>query len=105
MHKINVMFAIEDLELGGAERIVAALARGLDRSWFSVHVACLRKAGALAEKARSLGIERRVHLTGLRRDVRVLLDATAILSSTCAATTRTAAASCSAEARCSPQST
>lgn len=48
MQKYNVMFAIEDLGIGGAERVVFSLARGLDRTHFRVHVTCLRKPGALA---------------------------------------------------------
>src|SRR3989338_1404247 len=46
--KINVMYLIEDLQLGGAERVVVDLARSLDKTRFNVSVCCLRTKGQFA---------------------------------------------------------
>lgn len=44
------MYVIWSLEVGGAERIVASLAKGMDRTLVSPMVVCLNHAGALAEE-------------------------------------------------------
>lgn len=44
-----ILFAIETLSVGGAERVVINLANGLDRSRWAPHVVCLSTAGDLAQ--------------------------------------------------------
>jgi len=51
-----VMYVIWSLEIGGAERLVVALAKGLDRRRFAPMVVCLNAAGALATDLRARGI-------------------------------------------------
>ena len=46
--KINILYIIEELELGGAERVVIDQARLLDKSRFEVKVCCLRRKGDFA---------------------------------------------------------
>lgn len=46
--KRKVLLAIEELSVGGAERIVIELANRLDRSVWEPHVLCLAKPGVLA---------------------------------------------------------
>jgi hypothetical protein len=53
---VPVLSVIWSLEIGGAERIVASLMKGLDRSRFAPQVACLHREGALAESLRHEGI-------------------------------------------------
>jgi glycosyltransferase involved in cell wall biosynthesis len=52
---IRVMFVVQDFVVGGAERHLIELWRGIDRSRFSIEIACLANRGALAEEAASLG--------------------------------------------------
>lgn len=53
---LKVMHVIEDLESGGAERVVVELTRGLNAQHFSPMVCCLRKKGALAAELEQHGI-------------------------------------------------
>ncbi|MFT5387869.1 MAG: glycosyltransferase involved in cell wall biosynthesis [Candidatus Omnitrophota bacterium] len=48
MNKIRVLYIIEELELGGAERVVIDQALSLDRAQFQVFVCCLRAKGEFA---------------------------------------------------------
>jgi glycosyltransferase involved in cell wall biosynthesis len=48
--RIKIIFVIGSLRLGGAERQVAELAKGLPRDRFDVHICCLSEAGALEEE-------------------------------------------------------
>jgi L-malate glycosyltransferase len=48
--RINVLYVIWSLQMGGAERVVAGLARGLDRTRFRPLVCCLNFKGRLAEE-------------------------------------------------------
>ncbi len=47
---MNMLFAIESLTIGGAERLVVDLATRIDRERFTPHVVCLAEAGALADE-------------------------------------------------------
>jgi len=60
--RINVFSVIWSLQTGGAERVVADLARGLDRSRFRPVVCCLNFKGRLAEGLERDGIT--VHALG-----------------------------------------
>jgi len=48
MQKKRVLYIIEELSLGGAERVVVELARRIDRRRFEPYVCCLREKGAMA---------------------------------------------------------
>jgi sugar transferase (PEP-CTERM/EpsH1 system associated) len=52
----NVLYVIWSLQMGGAERVVAGLARGLDRNRFRPLVCCLNFKGRLAEELEAEGI-------------------------------------------------
>lgn len=54
---IPITLAITDLDVGGAERALVALATGLDRRRWHPSVACLGSDGALAGPLRAAGIE------------------------------------------------
>jgi starch synthase (maltosyl-transferring) len=51
-----VSLVITDLDVGGAERALVALALGLDRSRWNPHVVCLSHEGSLVEPLRSAGL-------------------------------------------------
>ncbi|MFA5087597.1 MAG: glycosyltransferase [Candidatus Omnitrophota bacterium] len=53
----NILYIIEELELGGAERVVIDLARSLDRGRYSAKVCCLRQKGDFAFVLEDEGIE------------------------------------------------
>jgi starch synthase (maltosyl-transferring) len=53
---IRLALVITDLDVGGAERALVALATGLDRTRWRPHVFCLGKPGALVEPLRAEGI-------------------------------------------------
>ncbi|MFH1551235.1 MAG: glycosyltransferase, partial [Planctomycetota bacterium] len=48
MQKKRVLYIIEELSRGGAERVVVELARHIDRRRFEPYVCCLREKGAMA---------------------------------------------------------
>ncbi|MFH0731633.1 MAG: glycosyltransferase [Candidatus Omnitrophota bacterium] len=54
--KLNVMYVIWSLGLGGAEQVVINLAKGLDKSRFNVAVCCLNQKGVFAENLEKEGI-------------------------------------------------
>lgn len=75
---LRVLFAINNLEVGGAEMLTFELVRRLDRSRFAAEVACMREAGELG---RRLAHEIPVHanLLAAKYDVRVLWKLTRLL--------------------------
>jgi glycosyltransferase involved in cell wall biosynthesis len=54
---VRLTLVITDLDVGGAERALVALATGLDRRRWLPSVACLAAEGPLAEPLRAAGIE------------------------------------------------
>ncbi len=54
--RLNVLYVIWSLQMGGAERVVADLAHGLDRRLFRPLVCCLNFKGRLAEPLEAEGI-------------------------------------------------
>lgn len=54
--RIRLVLVARSLEIGGAEVQVSALARGLDRSRFDVHVLCLYRRGQLGDELQSAGV-------------------------------------------------
>lgn len=71
MHKKRILYIVEDLEGGGAERVVVNLATRLDRGRFEPHVCCLAKRGALAGEIERAGIT--LHVLGKRPGIDPLL--------------------------------
>ena len=63
--RIRVMQVIGSLHIGGAENVVANLARELDPSRFDVAVRCTREFGVIAERLQREGVD--VRLTAARR--------------------------------------
>jgi glycosyltransferase involved in cell wall biosynthesis len=57
MDKIRLMHVIEDLGVGGLERVVVTICRTIDRSRFEPSVLVLRGSGALAPELEELGVE------------------------------------------------
>ncbi len=61
---LPLLFVITDLDPGGAEKCLAELALGLDRSRWAPAVCCLLRPGVVAERLRAGGIP--VHALGAR---------------------------------------
>ena len=55
--KVRILYIIGSLRLGGAEKQVAELALGLDKSRYEVDICCLNEAGPLAEGVRQNGVK------------------------------------------------
>ena len=68
MKPIRILFLIPKLVVGGAERQLLALARGLDRGRFEVTVGALAEGGGLSEAFREAVLPVRVFGRGWRRD-------------------------------------
>ncbi len=54
--RVGVMYVIWALEVGGAERIVLSLAKGLDRSRYRPMVVCIHRRGRLADELEAAGV-------------------------------------------------
>ncbi len=70
--RICVLYVIWSLQMGGAERVVADLARSLDRRRFRPLVCCLNFKGSLAEGLEAAGIPVFALDKGKGLDLRVL---------------------------------
>ena len=53
---IPIMLMIRQLDLGGTERQISEMARGLDRSRFEVHVGCFQSEGIFGNELRAAGV-------------------------------------------------
>lgn len=62
--RLRVVHAVETMELGGMERMIATLAQVTDRERFDVHVLCIKGVGRVGEALAGAGIP--VHNAGLR---------------------------------------
>jgi glycosyltransferase involved in cell wall biosynthesis len=62
--KIKVVHIVQNLEVGGIEKVLAALVRGLDRRAFDVEVWCLVSGGKVADQLKADG--QTVRVLGLR---------------------------------------
>jgi glycosyltransferase involved in cell wall biosynthesis len=51
-----VIHLVEDLKVGGQEKVIASIATGLDREKFKVEIWCLARGGAVADWLRQAGI-------------------------------------------------
>jgi len=76
---LRVLFAINNLEVGGAEMLTYELVRRLDRSRFAAEVACMREAGELGRRLRD-DIPVHANLLANKFDLRVLWKLTRLLS-------------------------
>lgn len=56
VRRLKVLHVIEDLENGGAERVLINLALGLDKKKFEVAVCCLTRKGRMASELEAEGI-------------------------------------------------
>lgn len=54
--KKKVLHLVEDLRIGGLERVVASIVLGLDRTKYEVHVWCLTNGGEIAEELIEKGV-------------------------------------------------
>ncbi len=57
MRKINVLHIVEDLKVGGIERVIATIATNLDKDKYNLFVWCLARGGYTAEELESKGIK------------------------------------------------
>lgn len=64
MNKLSVIHLVEDLKTGGAERVIADIAEGLDRKRFEAQVWCVARGGETADELREKGVE--VRILGIR---------------------------------------
>ena len=64
MNKLSVIHLVEDLKTGGAERVIADTAEGLDRKKFRAQVWCVARGGEIADELRGKGVE--VRILGIR---------------------------------------
>jgi glycosyltransferase involved in cell wall biosynthesis len=60
MGKKKVLHIVEDLKIGGLERVIASITLGLDRTRYKVEVWCLVRGGGIAEELTSKGVGVRV---------------------------------------------
>ena len=63
MKKIGVLHLVEDLKIGGSERVIADIATGLDRKNFDVSVCCITRGGEIAYELNEKGIK--VNILGI----------------------------------------
>ena len=64
MEKIKVLHVVEDLKIGGLERIIASIVLGLNRDRYEAKVWCLAEGGQIAEELIDWGVE--VKMLGMR---------------------------------------
>ncbi|MFH1904709.1 MAG: glycosyltransferase [bacterium] len=57
MRKIKVIHLVEDLKIGGLERVVATIAEGLDKEKYDVEVWCVARDGEIADELKGKGIK------------------------------------------------
>jgi glycosyltransferase involved in cell wall biosynthesis len=69
---VNVLFVNTDLRVGGQERVLVEVLRGLDRSRVAPVVVCLKEEGPLGAQVRALGVPLHARLLSHRLDLRVL---------------------------------
>ncbi|MFN0241779.1 MAG: glycosyltransferase [Planctomycetota bacterium] len=76
---ITVVFVNTDLRVGGQERALVEIVRGLDRTRIRPVVVCLKEPGELAPRVTEAGIALHTRLSSGRYDVRVLWRLLSIL--------------------------
>ncbi|MBN2438703.1 MAG: glycosyltransferase [Deltaproteobacteria bacterium] len=56
MQPVNVLHAVEDLKIGGMERVIASIVTGLDPVKYAAHVLCLTRGGTVADELIRQGV-------------------------------------------------
>jgi glycosyltransferase involved in cell wall biosynthesis len=70
--KINVVHLVEELTIGGLEKILAAIVLNLDKNKYNVSVWCLREGGFFADKLVKEGIDVRIlHISTSRNPLSI----------------------------------
>ena len=54
--KIKVVHIIEDLKIGGMERIIASIAQGVNKSKYAIEIWCLARGGDIADELLEKGV-------------------------------------------------
>lgn len=57
MKKVKVLHLVEDLRIGGLERVIADIAQGLDKQKFDVGVWCVARGGEVAAELEEKGLD------------------------------------------------
>ena len=60
MKKLSIIHLVEDLKIGGAERVIADIVEGLDRKRFEARVWCVARGGETADELMEKGVEVRI---------------------------------------------
>jgi glycosyltransferase involved in cell wall biosynthesis len=55
MKRINILHLVEDLEVGGLEKVIASIVLGLDDNRYEANVWCLARGGQIAEELIEMG--------------------------------------------------
>jgi len=63
MQKIRALHLVEDLKIGGAERIIATIATGLNKQNFDVIIWCIARGGEVADELKEAGVK--VNILGI----------------------------------------
>ena len=69
MKKVVVLHLVEDLKVGGLERIIAGIAEKADKQKFMVKVWCLARGGKIYEELKSKGFDVRILSMKSHRDI------------------------------------
>jgi glycosyltransferase involved in cell wall biosynthesis len=54
--RIKIIQLVEDLKIGGAEKVISDMALGLNKAKFDVHVWCISRGGATADELQKQGV-------------------------------------------------
>ncbi len=79
MEKINILFVQNTMGIGGSERAMADLIRGLDRDRFRPVLCCLYGLGPFGEELQAEGYEVYYDLVSAKYDARSILKVAAIM--------------------------
>jgi len=71
--RIKVIHVVEDLKIGGQEKVIATIATGLNPERFDVEIWCLARGGAVADWLRQAGISVKVlNLSSYHRPLNIV---------------------------------
>jgi len=73
MQKLNILHIVEDLKIGGIERIIATIVENLDREKYNIYVWCLARGGDIADELKNKGIKVEILDMGYRCSLFFLL--------------------------------
>ena len=60
MHKLKIVHMVEDLEVGGLEKVIATIVLGLNKDKYEVETWCLAAGGLIADELEEKGIKVKV---------------------------------------------